>query len=503
MADKDYKTTIKIDADGNGAVVTISRVKNALKGFGDTVLRAGDTIGRFVSAFAKLNWIVASVQLLVSWMQNLREWMNRAATASRELAERLRDESIATAAAHAAEAYKKLNKELAEANRLEKERNQILDRRKSAQRDIEDANLEFSKAREIVALDPSQEGYADAKAAIERKYERQAAETRFSREQEDATQESRRLYAEAARKERAANAMQEVADRQWNVAKRRQDVSREDDFAANRSGSAEDRKKAEKSHKAWEAAYDAAKATQDAVDALRRDAASLRLQGGEIIGSPGARARRDAALSRADIAERDAAVAADARWREKDAAQQRDQNDLDQRLERRRSEETWKREFKEAGQVPENPEERQLQMLQEREDRARTEIGELRKQYDAEMAKDVQSRDEKLLDELKTGILDAQDKMFSARSQRENLTDEMAQDAQNQLDQYADRFAGAYAPGSNRLTAMGLGAGSGVDRVQEQMASSLKELVRLGQQQIAEIKAGNIRAADYVAVYGD
>jgi hypothetical protein len=50
---------------------------------------------------------------------------------------------------------------------------------------------------------------------------------------------------------------------------------------------------------------------------------------------------------------------------------------------------------------------------------------------------------------------------------------------------------------------MGLGAGSGVDRVQEQMASSLKELVRLGQQQIAEIKAGNIRAADNVAVYGD
>ena len=79
----------------------------------------------------------------------------------------------------------------------------------------------------------------------------------------------------------------------------------------------------------------------------------------------------------------------------------------------------------------------------------------------------------------------------------------MAQDAQNRLDQYAERFADAYAPGSNRLTAMGLGAGSGVDRVQEQMANSLKELVRLGQQQIAEIKAGNIRAADNVAVYGD
>ena len=130
-------------------------------------------------------------------------------------------------------------------------------------------------------------------------------------------------------------------------------------------------------------------------------------------------------------------------------------------------------------------------------------MGELRKQYDAEMTKDVQSRDERLLDKLKTGILDAQDRMFDARSQREDLTDKMAQDAQNRLDQYADRFAGAYEPGGNRLTAMGLGAGSGVDRVQEQMTNSLKELVRLGQQQIAEIKAGNIRAADNVAVYGD
>lgn len=501
MADKDYKTTIVINADAANAVSALGHVSQSLSG-------VGRAVGAVMRTLSRLNWAIMAVQTIVSWVQQLREWSNRAATAARELAERLRDESIATAAAHTSEAYKKLNKELAEANRLEKERNQILDRRKSAQRDIEDANLEFSKASEIVALDPSQEGYADAKAAIERKYERQAAETRFSREQEDATQESRRLYAEAARKEREANAMQKVADRQWKVAERRQDVSREADFAANRSGSAEDREKAEKSHKAWEAAYDAAKATQDAVDALRRDAASLRLQGGEIIGSPGARARRDAALARADIAERDAAVAADARWREKEAAQQRDQSDLDQRLERRRSEEAWKREFKEAGQpaqpqAPEKPEERQLQMLQEREDQARTEMGELRKRYDAEMNKDVQSRDEQLLDELKTGILDAQDRMFDARSQREDLTDKLVQDAQNQLDQYADRFAGAYAPGGNRLTAMGLGAGSGVDRVQEQMASSLRELVRLGQEQIAEIKVGNIRAADNVAVYGD
>ena len=84
MADESNKVEIKIDAGGDGAVVAIERVRNALRGFGDTVLTAGRTIGRFMRAFARLNWIVASVQLLVSWVQQLREWTNRAATAKGE-----------------------------------------------------------------------------------------------------------------------------------------------------------------------------------------------------------------------------------------------------------------------------------------------------------------------------------------------------------------------------------------------------------------------------------
>jgi hypothetical protein len=57
------------------------------------------------------------------------------------------------------------------------------------------------------------------------------------------------------------------------------------------------------------------------------------------------------------------------------------------------------------------------------------------------------------------------------------------------------------APSGNRLTAMGLGAGSSIGRVQERMAESLKDLVKLGQQQIEELKA--IKDSEDVAVLGD
>lgn len=419
MADNSNKVKIRINADAANAVSALGRVSQGLKGIQQAV-------GGVMQALSRFTWAIMAVKEIISWVQQLREWTNRAATAARELAERLRDESIATAAAHAAEAYKKLNKELAEANRLEKERNSIIDRRKSAQRDIEDANLEFAKAREIAALDPSQEGYADAKAAIERKYERQAAETRFSREQEDAAQESRRLYADADRKEREADAMQKVADRQWKVSERKLDVSREDDFAAMRSGTAEDREKAEKSHKAWEAAYDAAKATQDAVDALRRDAASLRRQGGEIMGSPGAKARRDAALERADTA-----LDVNSKSYDDDKAS----------IERK-------------------------YMREELEAKRAASAGPEIAAVDAEIA-----------------ALENEEREAAARRAAKEAAE--AEKQQPSLARNLDAIESANMVSSNRLTAMGLGAGVSADT---QVASDVRRLVKLVEDNVAATK---------------
>ena len=457
MADNSNKVKIRINADAANAVSALGRVSQGLKGIQKAV-------GDVMQALSRFTWAIMAVQTIISWVQELREWTNRAATAARELAERLRDESIATAAAHAEEAYKKLNKELAEANRLEKERNSIIDRRKSAQRDIEDANLEFAKAREIAALDPSQEGYADAKAAIERKYERQAAETRFSREQEDAAQESRRLYADADRKEREADAMQEAADRQWKVEQRKLDVSRNDNFAAMRSGTAEDREKAEKSHKAWEAAYDAAKATQDAVDALRRDAASLRLQGGEIMGSPGAKARRNAALERADTAEREAA----AKKAEEDRKKSKEDSEAQAQADR-----ALRREKEIAA----------LDVNSKSYDDDKAAIARKYRREELEAKRAASAGPEIAAVDAEIAALENEEREAAARRAAKEAAE--AEKQQPSLARNLDAIESANMVSSNRLTAMGLGAGVSADT---QVASDVRRLVKLVEDNVAATK---------------
>ena len=103
MADKPNEVDIKIKAEGNNAIVTISRVKDSIKSISQTALNVSRSIGRALSVFSRLNWIVSSIQLVVEGIKKLHEWMNRAATAARELHDRLERETIATAAAHAAD----------------------------------------------------------------------------------------------------------------------------------------------------------------------------------------------------------------------------------------------------------------------------------------------------------------------------------------------------------------------------------------------------------------
>lgn len=517
MADNSDGVKIKITADADNAVSAISRVIASLKGVRMAVVSVMRTLGL-------INWAVQAVVMLYEGFKKLHEWINRAATAARELQERLRDESIATSIAHAAEAYKKLNKEIAEANRLEKERNSILDKRKSAARDIEDANLELDKAKEIASLDANSDTYSEDKAAIERKYAKRAAEIEYSRKQEDADAEARRLYDEADRKEREANDVQKVADRQWKNEQRLLDVSREKEYAADRSGSREDRENAEKAHKEWEKAYDAAKATEEAAEKIRQEAESLRRQGGEIMGSPGARQRLETAKLKIDTEGREQA----ARKAKEAARQAKDEQEKsaseaysrqEAEIAMRREEEiaaldvnsesydedkaAIKRKYKrmeleakraslleqQQPQAPEKPQPPEKPQAPEKpQDQRNSAIA----QIDAELA-----------------ALENEERRAAAKraakeaAEADKADEEERQSLASALEAMMQRTAAAGMVSGNRLNAMGLGAGSGVDRVQDQMANSLKELVRLGQQQIAEIKAGNIRAADNVAVYGD
>jgi len=290
MADESNKVEIKVNADANNAVSGLSRVRQGLRNIKSAITGITRTL-------ASLNWAMMAVQAIIGWTQSLRDWMNRAATAARELTDRLERNSIATAAAHAAEAYKKLNKEISEANRLEKERNAILDQRKATSRDIEDANLERGKQKEIAKLDPASATYADEREAIERKYARKASSLAAARADEDTRAGAKRLYAEADAKDLAANRKQDEYERQARIVDRLVEKAWKSGMDARRGVKGAD-EKSKADDDAWRQAHKAAEEIKEAMEALRREAGSLRARAAEMAGGSLAAHIRDEARQR-------------------------------------------------------------------------------------------------------------------------------------------------------------------------------------------------------------
>lgn len=424
MAESEYKTRIKITGEDAGAERLITRISGTLGRLKKGLLTIRSAISSVMKAFGLFYLAAEGMRMVVSAVKQLREWMNRAATAAKELHDRLTRESIAAAAAQATEAYKRLNKELEEANRLERERNQILDQRKATQRDLEDASLERNKQMEIAALDPTSATYAEDRAAVERKYARRASDVAAARADEDSREGAKKLYAEADMMDRQANQKETVYQQAARAEERARENSWRLTMAARNGGEAE-KKAAEEADQAWKSAYDAAKKIKDEIDQMRREADSLRNRAGEMTGgSLAGKIRNSATQLRIDNEERDVEPTA------KKAEAERQEQERAAEAERK---------------------------AQERE-RAQQEKAAQRERV--EEATGALKRTEML----QNGIM-------------------------------------SVAPSGNRLTAMGLGAGSGVARVQERMAESLKDLVKLGQQQIEELK--QIKDGEDVAVFAD
>lgn len=401
----DYKTVIKIEGDSAGAQNAIGRTANALKGLLAPLNAVRSAIGAVMNAMGVFYLAVEGFRLVVNAIKSLREWLNRAAVAAKELQDRLANESAANAAAHAAEAYKKLNKELAEANRLERERNEILNARKAKERDLEDANAERNKQIEISKLDPASATYAEDKAAIERKYARQASETALARANQDTREGARRLYAEADRRDREANEMQKVYERQSGATDQYVELAWRYGMEARR-GVEGAQEKHDAAEQQWKQAHDEATKTKEAMEALRKEADSLRLRAGEMMGGSRAAAiRNEATQFGIDNQEREAAA---------------------------RKEQEAKRESERAAEAARREAERQAEA-------------------------DRQTKEREIVEQIRA-------------------TDNVASGIVS------------VAPSQSRLNAMGLGAGSGVQRVQQEMVNSLKDLVRLGRDQLAALK---------------
>lgn len=418
MADKDYETKIKITGDAREGQNAVSAMSKSLRSLLAPLTAVRAAMSAVMRAMGVFYLAAEGVRMVVGIYQKLHEWMERAAKAARALADQMEQTRNALAATWAVEHYKQLNKELAEANRLERERNAILDQRKATTRDLEDANAERNKQLEISRLDPASATYAEDKAAIERKYARQASSQAAARATADARENARRMYSEADTKDRQANQVQ----RRYEALMRVNDAQVERVFRLGRdarAGVEGAQEKHDEAERQANATYDEAMKAKEAMEALRKEAEALRRQAGELTGSGRTANIRDA------------------------ATQMRIDNE-------------------------------------ERADRAKKEqAARDAAEREAEQQRRVQER---------------------AEVEKRREADRAAGEIERKIAGYESGVA-SVAPSGNRLTAMGLGAGAGVARVQEQMANSLKDLVKASKEQLEELKA--IANSDNTAVFAD
>lgn len=470
MADNSNEVKIKVNADGSNAVSTISRVVSSLRSIRTSVMSV-------MRALGTVTWAVQAVQMAIEGFRKLHEWLNRAATAAAELRRNLALDGIDTRLAHAVERYKRLCDQISQANKLEKERNQILDARLAKERDLDDANAELGRQREIAALDPAAKDYQERVGEINRRYQRQAAEATAARGDEDAERRAKAMYAEADRKDKEAAALRREYERRDRIADRavenRNDLERELHRDPKNEKLAEAAKKADEQ---WKAAFDAAKEVEKAMVAAEREAASLRRRAGEELGIDlGARKRRDARLLEIDSEGKRESAERKQRADEEDRRAQGEQRKFEERMSSAQEREDFDRTLKSVD------DEEKVRILGEREAAKRDEKDRALAELKEEMAKPTEARNEERVSELRRQAEEAQREEFQAHDQREAA----AKSQREEADRFLTGVMDANQVGSNRLTAMGLGSGVTGSM---QVANDVRRLVRLVEDNVAATK---------------
>lgn len=209
MADSEVK--IKITGDAKSAETALGRVKEAIDKTVTALNGVRGAIGKVFAALGIAGFVLNGINSLCDGYKKIKEWLNRAETAAKQLREEIEQQSYENSIKNAEQAYKKLNDQIARANQLERERNQILDERKSRNRDLEDAQNALAKAKEIAALDPNSDDYAERKQAIETKYERHESRKAAQRAGYDVKLQEYRLRQDAWGKDKEAGKNERLA----------------------------------------------------------------------------------------------------------------------------------------------------------------------------------------------------------------------------------------------------------------------------------------------------
>lgn len=450
MAKEDYKTVIKIEGETKSAEAGISRVKGALTSLTSGLLKVRAAIssvmrafGVFYLAFEGIKTAYTNVKKLVELWKEYKTAVERATLAS--------NISKATHETNRlAEAQKNLNNQLKEQLTLAQRAASLRELGQSGAKTFADEQRNVNRAIELAGVtDPRQ---------------RQLLEDRYAREDEarqraemgknltgrigQLTAEADAYSASAARAQELRNQTSGQIDRELAIQAQQKALGASDeDLAATR-----------KRIEALEATRAAALKEQKTFE----EEASYRRQQVQILQQQ-QKAFEQLGTSAAQVQE--------AAWRKLDEADAEASKKLSEKLATNEAADRWERDFAKA-----TPTEK-INMLSEKESSARNRLGTLQSALDTEMGKAVADRDQTRLAELRNGIEQAQGEMFSARRQREAEEEAAATSRQ-----------GVTLGAGSRLNAMGLGAGSGVQRVQQEMANSLKDLVRLGRDQLAALK---------------
>lgn len=477
MADSEHNVKININGDSASAVGALSRVKTALGGISTVAASVSKALGWIHLAANGLNMLVRGF----TWLKDKIGETERKAREFREEFERSRiDERLKRQAA----GYDKLNKAIAETVRLEKERNDILAGRKSAERALEDADAELRKQGEIASLDPTDKDFAKQKDAIEQKYKLEAIEKNRARAEQDSKEKAADLYRQADAKDAEANQI----EAKYREALKTEDLAIERRHRAGMAARGGDEAAVEKhkeADKQWKEAHDAAAKIRESLEAARKEAQSIRNRAGEMAGGNlAANMKAQAATMQIENERREKAAKEDESKRKEDEEKAKEETKRKQKLEDARLERQ-----KQEDLAALDPKAKDYEFQRK----------EVERLYATRAAEDKVARADNATDKMTAEEELKALGIKNAAERRGDLSERELRQADD-AEQFADRVAAAEGVSQNRLTAMGLGSGVQSDGG---VASNVMKLVDLLRQNVEATKNINVGDGDGVGVYGE
>ena len=212
MADGDVSVKIKLGADISGSVQSrqeLEKLRQSSKKTTDDATKGFDGLSKSVGFFRKALTGFGVAGLFTAIYQGVAKIADsfKAASKQAEALDKIQNElAKAKGLQQLVSAYERLKSAAAAAASEQSHALQMIDERVGNRRRLDNAKLEQDKLAAIAALDPNAPDYAEQKAKIEADYAARSAAMNSSNAREDIVLARQKLDAEAAGKEKEAEA---------------------------------------------------------------------------------------------------------------------------------------------------------------------------------------------------------------------------------------------------------------------------------------------------------